>query len=224
MIDWANAARTSGAVAEIVVAHRRLVWRSRAAARRSLRRRRAGRVVRRGKMVWTRAGAVVRPARHDVDVHVRDGLPGGVAVVDADRGAGGAERLRARDRRAVATMRKSASAAAGSRSSMDATCARGTTSTWPSASGCTSRNATPSSVASATTSAGISPATMRQKMQLIPGPPRGLGYPGGPPRSTLYRTPAARRRRPCGSAASSGSPVRAMCASSADASRSTSAR
>src|SRR5262245_44341595 len=62
--------------------------------------------------------------------------------------------------------RKSASAAAGSSSSTEATCARGTTRTCPSASGCTSRKATTSG-SRATTSAGTSPFTMRQKMQLV---------------------------------------------------------
>jgi hypothetical protein len=42
----------------------------------------------------------------------------------------------------------------------------GTTSTCPSASGCTSRKAT-TSLLRATISAGISPATMRQKMQVM---------------------------------------------------------
>src|SRR5882672_3002252 len=70
------------------------------------------------------------------------------------------------------TARKSASAAPGARSSTDAACARGTTSTCPSASGSTSRKAT-TSASRATTSAGTSPATIRQKMQPMGNPPRG---------------------------------------------------
>src|SRR5712691_4816587 len=46
------------------------------------------------------ARTVVRPARHDVDVDVGDRLPRRGAVVDADRRAGGAERLADRAREA----------------------------------------------------------------------------------------------------------------------------
>ena len=44
------------------------------------------------------ARTVVRPARHDVDVDVGDRLPSRRAVVDADRRAGGTERLADRSR------------------------------------------------------------------------------------------------------------------------------
>src|SRR5438552_9789960 len=76
------------------------------------------------------------------------------------------------------TARKRASASAGFRSSTHAACARGTTSTWPSASGCTSRKAVTSG-SRATTAAGMPPAAMRQKMQLMTRPPYDRDSSGG---------------------------------------------
>ena len=65
-----------------------------------------------------------------------------------------------------ATIAKRLRASSADIASIVATCRRGITTVWPSASGEMSRNATAAS-SFATISAGISPAAIRQKMQLM---------------------------------------------------------